>query len=401
MSRWLGLALLILSLSVAFFQIKGLGYELDGGKVKVGQVVHQGFIEAIPASGQVEPILSIQVNAAEGGRVEEIWAEEGQFVEKGTPLLRLSNTSLSLDFMNRETQIIEQVNNLRNTRISLLQNQRQSEDVLIAVENEFSITQRKYASDSLLASQKAISDISWFNSQMSYRLSTKKYALAKKRAVEDETYRRKQIGRIDASIDLMHRNLEAIRANLEQLVVKAPASGQLNSFSHELGSQFQKGQNLGRIDDLASFKVKAQIDQYYLSRISNGQKASFEFGRQPYVMSISKVSSTVANGQFEIELLFGNEKPPQLIRGQQFQMQLSMSAATQSLQVPKGAFYQSTGGQWVYVLDDAGKAYKRSVRFGRQNLGFIEVLDGLEKNEKILLSSYDSFKEYDEIIIIN
>ena len=397
MSTWIGVLVLVMVAIVFVVKAMGFNYQVERERLSIGTVLHDGFKEVIPASGTVEPIKTVMVNAIEGGRVEEVFVEEGVMVVAGTPLLRLSNTALSLDFMNRETQIIEQVNNLRSTRIALQQNQRQSEDQLIEIENQLLVVRRQYQADTLLAKKEAISEIDMFNSKRNFEITSRKYELAEKRAAEDELYRRTQIARIDGSIDLMERNLNAIRKNLENLVVKAPIAGQLNSFDHELGANLQKGQIVGRVDNLESFKLSAQVDQYYLNRVRQGLSAEFDYAGKTYGLSISKVSPTVANGQFEVEFDFADERPGNLTRGQLFQVRISLSAEAKALLIPKGAFFQSTGGQWVYVVGPDGVAMRRNIQLGRQNTQYIEVLSGLEAGEQVIVSSYDSFKEHEQI----
>jgi len=396
---WLGVAAMLLVVSAFVVKALGFTHEVSADRLSINEVKLEGFKEVIPVNGTVEPITSIMVNTVEGGRVEEVFVQEGASVTRGDALLRLSNTALSLDFMNRETQIIEQINNLRSTRIALLQNQRQSEDQLIEIENQLKIVVRQYRTDTLLASKKAISELALFNSERAHEITNRKFELAKTRAYEDERYRRTQIARIDGSIELMERNLDAIRKNLENLVIKAPLTGQLNSFDHELGATLQRGQNVGRVDNLESFKISAQVDQYYLNRVRQGLEAEFDYGGNTYKLALSKVSPTVAGGQFEVEFNFTDQRPENLIRGQLFQIRISLSAESEALLVSKGAFFQSSGGKWMYVLDEEGKASQRPVELGRQNTKYIEVLGGLQKGEKVITSSYEAFKEHQYIKI--
>ncbi|MGB0428956.1 MAG: efflux RND transporter periplasmic adaptor subunit, partial [Bacteroidia bacterium] len=373
-------------------------HKVNRDRIQTALVDFIDFNESIPVSGSVEPLKSVMINALEGGRVEEIYLDEGAMVVAGDKLLKLSNTALSLDFMNRETQIIEQINNLRNTRIALQQNQRQNEDQLIKAENELSLIKRKFGADTLLATKKAISEIDYFNSKQQYSLSKKQYKLAKQRVREDELYRKTQIARIDASIQLMERNLDAIRAHLENLIVRAPISGQLNSFNHDLGANLLKGQNIGRVDNLGGYKVVAQVDQYYLNRITTGVEAEFDYAGNRYWLVVSKVSPTIVNGQFAIEFDFKSTQPNGIRRGQQFQIRLLMSATKKATVLTKGAFYQSTGGKWVFVLNN-NIATRRFVSTGKQNSRYIEILDGLQKGDEVIISSYDSFIDFNKLTI--
>lgn len=378
---------------------KETAHKVEAERVTIKSVKYGDFQEIIPASGTVEPLKTIMINATEGGRVDEVFVDDGAMVKEGQPLARLSNSSLMLDFMNRETQIIEQINNLRNTRISLQQNQRNTQDQLLDIESELLRTKRQYEADTILSSNEVISEIDYFNSKTQYEYLLKKYQLTKLRVAEDNKYRLRQMNQIDASIDLMNRNLEAIRKNLESLVVKAPMDGQLNSFDLEIGENRLKGQNIGRVDQIDSFKVTALLDQYYLNRVKIGQRAVFDYGGASYTVSVSKVSPTVVGTQFEIEMAFQDRMPKNLTRGQQFQLRISLSALTQAVLVPKGSFYQSTGGAWIYVLNKDMIGEKRTIKLGRQNTEFIEVLEGLEDGDQVITSSYESFLDTERIRI--
>lgn len=378
---------------------KETAHKVEAERVTIKSVKYGDFQEIIPASGTVEPLKTIMINATEGGRVDEVFVDDGAMVKEDQPLARLSNSSLMLDFMNRETQIIEQINNLRNTRISLQQNQRNTQDQLLDIESELLRTKRQYEADTILSNNEVISEIDYFNSKTQYEYLQKKYQLTKLRVAEDNKYRLRQMNQIDASIDLMNRNLEAIRKNLESLVVKAPMDGQLNSFDLEIGENRLKGQSIGRVDQIDSFKVTALLDQYYLNRVKIGQRAAFDYGGASYTVSISKVSPTVVGTQFEIEMAFENHMPKNLTRGQQFQLRISLSALTQAVLVPKGSFYQSTGGAWIYVLNKDMVGEKRTIKLGRQNTEFIEVLEGLEDGDQVITSSYEAFLDTERIRI--
>ncbi|MFY0674609.1 MAG: efflux RND transporter periplasmic adaptor subunit [Bacteroidia bacterium] len=399
-SRWGALSALLFLVSFFGFKALNFTHKVERSRLQMATVQFTDFNESIPVSGSAEPIKTVMINALEGGRVEEVYLDEGTMVKAGDKLLKLSNTALSLDFMNRETQIIEQINNLRNTRIALQQNQRQNEDQLITFENQLKLIERQFLADTLLARKNAISDIEYFNSVQRYDLAKKQFVLAKQRVGEDELYRKTQIARIDASIHLMERNLDAIRKHLESLTVKAPIEGQLNSFDHEIGANLQRGQTIGRVDNLSGYKISAQVDQYYLNRIKTGIEAEFDYSGKKFWLIISKVSPTIMSGQFEVEFEFKDEVPSNLRRGQLFQIRILLSATAKALIITKGAFFQSSGGKWVFVTNKNGEAYKKPITTGRQNSRYIEITSGLVEGEEIIISSYEAFKEYDQINII-
>lgn len=391
------LLILIISLAVSS---RERSFKIEKTKLSYGEVRFDDFQDMISFQGTVEPIKTIQLDATEGGIVEEIWVEDGAMVTVDQPLMRLSNTSLKLDFMNRETQIVEQINNLRSTRITLDQNKRQVQEQLIDLEYNLREQTRQYQLDSTLYRDSVISTTEYLASLSNYKYLIQKRAVLAERLNTDEAYRRSQLIRIDASVDMMERNLEAIRKNLENLIVKAPISGQLNSFDHEIGQTKTKGENLGRIDQIDGYLVSAQVDQYYLNRMQLGQVAKVSFAGKQHVMEIAKILPTVVNSQFEVHLSFTDTLLPQNIRrGQTVQVRLELSAVKQALLVPRGSFSQSNSGKYVYVVEGE-EAHRRLVKLGSQNPESIEILEGLAKGEKIITSSYTAFGNAEKIILI-
>lgn len=395
---------IIVLVSLAWLAISSSGeksYRIDRSRVSIDEVVYGDFQDIIAVNGVVEPIRTVQIAADEGGRVDEIFVEDGAFVLKGDPLMRLSNTSMSLDFMNRETQIIEQINNLRSTRITLDLNKRQIEEQVL--DNGYKLLERKrqFSIDSALYEQGAIAQTLFDESLNELVYLQGRKTLLHERMTTDEIYRTSQLGRIDQSIDLMERNLEAIRMNLENLTIKAPITGQISQFDHELGETKNRGENLGRVDVLDAFLISAPIDQYYLNRVHANQEAVSDLSGRAYNTSISKVFPAVEAGQFEVHLIFdSSEAPENLRRGQNARVKLELSAKEQAVMIKRGGFFQSTGGKYVFVIDDNGKAVKRPIELGSQNPEYIKVISGLEKGEKVITSSYDDFGDT-EIIYIN
>lgn len=374
-------------------------YRVSGQRLSYAKAFIGDFQDIASFQGTVEPMKTVLLDATEGGVVEEIMAENGAMVEAGQPLLRLSNTSLRLDFMNRETQIVEQINNLRSTRINLEQNKRQVQEQLLDIEFQRKEQARQWQQDSQLFSQKALSLAAYKASQARLQYLQRKEALLLDRLSTDERYRQSQLGRIDASVDMMERNLAAIRQNLESLVLKAPISGQLNSFDHELGQTKSRGERLGRIDQLEQYAISAKVDQYYLDRVRLGQQANLPFAGLSYVVEVAKIFPTVVNGQFELRLHFVDGRfPEQLRRGQSLPVKLKLSANRQALLLPRGAFSQGSTGSHVFVRN-GNEAEKRQVRLGSQNPDYIEVLEGLSPGEEIISSSYRAFGEAERIVI--
>lgn len=398
---WAAFPLGLVALAFMAFSGSSSSYRTDVQRVTVSEVVAGDFQDMIAIQGMVEPIVSMLIDASEGGVVEEIFVEDGATVVKGDPLLRLSNASLSLDFMNRETQIVEQINNLRSTRISLDQTKRQVQEQMLDVDFQLKETERQWKIDSSLVGRGVISVDEFKSSTNDLHYLRERKKLLNERYTTDEKYRQSQLHNIDASVEMMERNLSAIKANLENLVVKAPTDGQLNSFDHEIGQTKSRGQNLGRIDRLDGYRVSAQVDQYYLNRLQVGQVARVNLSGQEFVLRIDKVLPTIVNNQFEIILTFQGDLPPTIRRGQNLPLKLELSAKTKSVMLKKGAFYQSTGGAYVFVLNPEGEAEKRHVTFGAQNPTYYQVLSGLASGEKVITSSYEAFGEAERIILNN
>jgi len=389
--KWLPVLLIIPVLYLLTRAGSDKRLNLDANRVQIGEVTYGDFRDVVSLNGVLEPGRTVKVTALQGGRIEAIHVEDGASVEKGDVLLTFSNTALALDFMNRETQIVEQINNLRSTRIQLEQNKRQVQEQLLQVQYQYGEQLRTYAIDSALHAQGAIpqNELAASKNELVYLRGL--IDLTRERLKTDESYRRMQLGRIDNSVELMERNLDAIRHSLDDLVIRAPISGQVSQFSHEVGDSKNKGEDLGRIDVLDSFVVEAPVDQYYLNRVSLEQTATAEFGGSSYEMKVSKIFPAVENGQFLVHLKFVGEEIANPRRGQNIRVRLHLSAVKQALRLPKGAFYGSSGGRFVYVLDEDELALKRFVELGAQNAEFYQVLSGLEPGERVILSSYDSF----------
>lgn len=398
----LGIVIFVVSSFVTFW-IYGYDYvpEFDYSKLRIGNVLYGEFQEIVVANGSAEPKTTVLLDANEGGTVTDILVEEGELVSAGQILLLLSNDALTLDYMQRETQMVEQINNLRNTRINLRQNLRITEDQLDDFLKEFQLASEQYRIDSILADSEMISEQKYNESKVNYLYLRDKVISLRERNTEDHLYHGAQIGRIDNSISLMERNLELIRNKLSEMSIQAPISGQLNSFDIEPGQVLQSNQMIGRIDVPEIFWVKAIVDQHYLSRLNEGQRAKIVLDNKDYSIVVVKVFSTVENGQIEVFLEFDKNYPKGLRRGQNFQVYIEVSAKDQAIKLPKGAFYNSSAGKYVYIVSEDGRfAIKQKVALGRQNPNFYEVLGGLAEGQEVIISSYEGFKENDKIELI-
>ncbi len=394
-----GVSLFLLLVFFGFKSFNEKTYKAAASRITVKEVIEGQFQDMILIEGDVESINLVLVNTLEGGSVKEIFAEDGVFVEKGTPLLQLSNPSATLGYLNQETAIIEQINNLRNLRLSLEKNQRNLDESLIDSENKLSETTRRYKTDSVLYAKDVIAKNDYIDVRESYKYEKKKRNLLNDNVNKSSQDNKIQIEQINQSINMMQRNLELIHENIEKMLVKAPVSGMLSSFNPVIGETYGRNETVAKIDVQSGFKIKGQVDEYYLSTVKPGQLARFSFNGQLVDLKVKKVLPEVINKRFEIELLFVNDIPEDITIGQSIQVRLELSKAQQSLMIPRGNYFQASGGQYVFVLDDQGQAHKRYIKLGNQNPSYYQVLDGLAKGEKIITSSYQDFKNFETIQI--
>jgi HlyD family secretion protein len=392
----------ILLIVLLFFTVKAVNkkyYNVNASRISVKEVIEGDFQDMILIDGDVEPISLVLVNTLEGGSVDEIFIEDGVWVEKGTPLLRLSNPAVTLGYMNQETAIVEQINNLRNLRLALEKEQRNLAETLIDSENKLAEVERSYKVDSVLFSKEIIAKNDFVDMSESYKYQQKKRDFMNNNVRKSEADNKIQIQQINQSISMMQRNLEMIHTNIEKMLVRAPVSGMLSSFDPDIGESYGRNQTVAKIDVQSGFKVKGQVDEYYLSTVKAGQMAIFSFDGNLIELKVKKVLPEVVNRRFEIELVFVNEVPEAITIGQSIQVRLELSKAQRSLMIPRGNYFQSSGGQYVYVLDDKGEAHKKYIKLGNQNPSYYQVLEGLSAGDRFVSSSYDDFKNYETIKI--
>jgi len=387
---------------LAFFGFKAINkkiYKVDASRIATKKVVSGDFQDVILIDGDVQPINLVLVNTIEGGTVEEIFIEDGILVEKGTPLLQLSNPGITLGYMNQETAIIEQINNLRTLRLTLDKDQRDLAESLIDSENSLADVERSFKVDSVLYAKDIIAKNDFTNTTESYKYQQKKRDFMNKNVINSTRNNQLQIQQINTSISLMQRNLELIHQNIDRMLVRAPVTGMLSSFDPVIGESYVNNQTVAKIDVQSGFKIRGQVDEYYLSMVKPGQLARFSFNGELIDLKVKKVLPEVVNRRFEIELVFANDAPESISIGQSLQVRLELSKAQRSLLLPRGSYFQSSGGQFVYVLNGTGEAHKRYIKLGSQNPSYYQVLEGLEEGEEIVTSSYDDYKNYESIKI--
>jgi len=356
-------------------------------------MVHQGpFQEYIPVIGSVIPQKTIYLDAVEGGRVEKVYIEAGAFVGKDQPILTLTNIDLLLDIMNREADFIQLNNDLRDARLIMEQNQLSLKTQLLELEYKIKQLERKYKREQVLIKKEIIAPQQYEDTRSEYEYMENRRKLTLQSFRQDTRFRKNQIKQIKAALNTMEANLNLARRKLEDLTINAPVSGHLTSLSAEIGESKKQGERLGQIDILDGFKVRVPVDEYYIARINAGQQGEFTFDGRDYHLIISKIYPEVTDGRFEIDMEFEGNHPQDIKRGQTLHIRLELGNLSTAVLLPQGGFYQKTGGQWIYLIDDTGDfAIKRKINIGRQNPEVFEVLAGLQPGEKVITSSYDNY----------
>ncbi|MGC1632777.1 MAG: efflux RND transporter periplasmic adaptor subunit [Gelidibacter sp.] len=398
----MGGALLLFAL-IVFVILSSLGgskLNVDKERISINTVENGVFQENIPVNGIVLPITTIYLDALEGGRVEEKYVEDGAVLKKGYPIIRLSNTDLELSLINQETQVYNLLtqmqisqNAARQNTINKLNQYPDVESGLIEAKRIYDLNRRLYEKD-------AIGRQDLIKSQNDYNYQKERMQLSKQILSQDSIAIKQENNQVQSSYARTQSALELMRRKVADLVVKAPMDGQLTSLDAEIGQSKNKGERLGQIDALSGFKVRADIDEHYISRIYNGQTGSFNINRKPYKLTIKKVYTQVTNGRFQVDMEFGDSLPEGIRRGQTLQIRLALSDEKQALLIPKGGFFQQTGGNWIFKVSENGAtAYKVDITLGSQNTEYYEVLSGLQPGDKVITSSYDNYGDVQELVL--
>ncbi len=377
----------------------GSVFRAERDKLTISTVEASAFNDYITAIGQVEPITTIYLDVEEGGKVEEIFIEEGEMVKKGDVILRLKNNDLNTTIMNSESQLAYHANELRNTQINIEQQQIYNKRSKLEIDLQVIQKQRKYKQYESLFKDDLIAREEYLQAKEDYELSMKEKELTYQKFVQDSIFRSNQKQNMDESLDNMRQNLAMARRRLENLNVKAPADGQLGLLDAEIGQSISRGQRLGLVHILTDFKIKALLDEHYIDRVRRELTAALDRNGVEYSLTVKKVYPEVRDGQFEIDMVFTGKKPDNIRTGQTYHTKLQLGLPEQAILVPKGSFFQSTGGQWIYVLNEnETEAEKRSIRIGKQNPQYYEVLEGLQAGDKVITSGYDLFGDNDRIV---
>lgn len=372
---------------------------VEKDKITISTVSKGTFDQYIAVTAVVLPLKTIRLDAIVGGYVSQKYLEGGSMVKKGDSILRLENQNLMMDFVNHETEIYRLINELQNTRQSLKQNRFTMKQTVANLDYQIEQAKDLYDRTKQLVDEKIVSRQEFNKNKIDYE------RLVKQRQIEIESQQfqeenaKIQIDRLESTILRTQRNLQMMKDNLSNLVLKAPIDGQLSSVDAEIGSSITSGQNIGQIDDLDGFKMRAEVDEHYISRVFPGLKASFEFNNKSYALSIIKVYPEVKNGRFNVDMKFEKETPEGIRRGQSSPIRLELGKSSSALLLPVGGFFSDTGGNWVYVVDKGGnRAVKRTISLGQKNPQYFEVLEGLQEGEQVITSSYENFGDKEVLV---
>ena len=367
----------------------------------VTALVERGeFNDYVRLTGTVQPITTVQLSPLESGVVERIVHEEGTKVKRGDVILEMSNNSLSMQILQSEADLAEKQNILRNTLISMEQERLSLRQEKLQLDLEVNRLKRTYLQNEELYKSDLIAKEDYLQSKENYELAVNKRELILERQKQDSLYRSSQVKQMEESLKSMELNMQLIRERVDNLKVKAPIDGEVGMLDVVLGQSLSQGMNIGQINDLSAYKVQAQVDEHYIDRVTTGLTASFERQDNMFEMMLRKVYPEVRNGQFKADFRFTDNVPENIRSGQTYYLNLQLGQPTDAAIIPRGSFFQKTGGRWIYVVDESvEKAYKREIRIGRQNPQYYEVLEGLNPGERVITSSYDNFGDNEVLIL--
>ena len=373
---------------------------VDASDITISDVTRGKFDDYVRLNGQVLPIQVVQISPEEGGIVREKVVEEGTRVRKGDVILRLSNSNLDLQILNAEAELAETQNLLRNTQVAMQQDRLNNRTEQATLDTDCDRKRRAYEQNARLYKERLISKEVYLQSREDYNLALRKQSLISQRLKQDSLYRHVQMAQMEDNLDNMRRNVLLVRDRKNKLEVRSAIDGELGLLDVELGQNIAAGQNIGQINDLSDFKVQAQIDEHYIDRVRPGLSASFSRDGKTYLLRVRKVYPEVRNGTFRTDFVFVGERPAQMRSGQTFYVELALGKSQQATLIPRGTFFQTTGGNWIFVLDKSGrKAYRRNISIARQNPQYYEVTDGLEPGERVITSGYEAFKDNEVLVI--
>ena len=373
---------------------------IDSNEITISDVTRGEFDDYVRLNGQVVPIQVVQISPEEGGIVREKVVEEGTRVRKGDVILRLSNSSLDLQILNAEAELAEKQNLLRNTQITMQQHQLNNRTEQATLDMDCERKLRAYKQNSRLYNEKLISQEEFLKSREDYDLARRKQQLIGQRLNQDSLYRHVQMEQMEDNLQNMRKNVLLVRERKNKLEVRSNIDGELGLLDVELGQNIQAGQNIGQINDLSDFKIETNIDEHYIDRVRAGLTATITRDGKQYQLRVRKVYPEVRNGSFRTDFVFEGTRPEQMRSGQTYYVELALGKSSQATLIPRGTFFQITGGNWIFVLDRSNKkAYRRNISIARQNPQYYEVTEGLEPGERVITSGYEAFKDNEVLIL--
>ncbi len=375
-------------------------FRTEKEKLSIAEVTQGKFDDYITINGYVAPITTIYMDAYEGGRVMEKLIEEGAMVKEGDIILKLENTNLYEQILASESNLALKQNDLRSTKLTFDSRQVEGKKALATSKYDLQRLKRNYEQNEALYKDELISKEEYLLSKENFELSQQQYEIVKLQTEQDDELRKTSLTGLDTDLNRMEKTLSMVYQRLDHLNVRAPADGQLGFLDAEIGQNISQGQRIGEINVLTDYKIEADIDEHYLDRVKRDLIAVLERNGKEFPLRLRKVYPTVRNGKFKVELVFTEAKPETIRTGQSYNIKLQLGESSDALLLPKGSFFQSTGGQWIFAVNpEGGEALRRNIRIGKQNSRYYEVLEGLQAGEKVITSNYDSFGEAEKIVL--
>lgn len=396
-----GIAAVIALIVASYYFTSGKSkLNVDTDRITISEIKKGTFQEFIPVNGVVLPLTTIYLDAIEGGRVEEKYVDDGTMMKKGQPILRLSNTDLQLGLVTQQTNVYNLLTQMQISKNAAQQNTVSKLNQMTDVESQLKEAERVYKLDKYLYDQKAIGSQEYQKAKNDYDYYLQKQKLTEQILQQDSTSTEQQVKQARQLFEGSQNALNVMQKKVGDLIVRAPIDGQLTSLDAEIGQSKNKGERLGQIDVMSGYKVRVDIDEHYISRIFIGLKGNFDFNNKTYNLEIKKVYTQVTNGRFQVDMEFIGDVPQGIRRGQTLQIRLALSDETQAVLLPRGGFFQQTGGNWIFkVTDDGKKAYKVDIQLGRQNPDYFEVTQGLKPGDKVVTSSYENYGDMQELVL--
>jgi HlyD family secretion protein len=398
-----GIVALVVLIGASFYYTSGKSkLNVDTDRITISEVKDGTFQEIIPVNGVVLPLTTIYLDAVEGGRVEEKYVDDGAMMKKGQPILKLSNTDLQLALVTQKTDVYNLLTQMQISKNAAEQNTVNKLNQMTDVESQLKEAKRIYDLDKYLFDKKAIGSQEYEKAKNDYEYYKQKQKLTQQILEQDSASTQQQVKQARQLYQGSQNALNVMQEKVGDLIVRAPIDGQLTSLDAEIGESKNKGERLGQIDVMDGYKVRVDIDEHYISRIFTGLRGTFDFNNKTYTLEIKKVFTQVTNGRFQVDMEFVGDVPDGIRRGQTLQIRLALSAERKALLLPKGGFYQQTGGNWIFKVSSDGKtAYRTDIQLGLQNPDYYEVLEGLKPGDKVITSSYENYGDMQELILKN